>query len=97
MSTALSIRISPEIQERLEREASRLSTTKSKYVQHLLEQALLPKDPIALLMEVRQECGIPVVTAKMPSTNKASNVKKLVKEAIVRKHGRASEIDGSAT
>jgi hypothetical protein len=97
MTAALSIRISPEIQERLEREASRLSTTKSKYVQHLLEQALLPKDPVALLMQVRKEHGIPAATANMSSTNKASDVKKLVKEAILRKYGRATEINGSAT
>jgi predicted transcriptional regulator len=97
MTAALSIRISPEIQERLEREASRLSTTKSKYVQHLLEQALLPKDPVALLMQVRQEYGIPAGAGSGPTTNKAGNVKKLVKGAILRKHGRAAEVDGSAT
>jgi hypothetical protein len=94
MTSALSIRISPEIQARLEREAVRLSTTKSKYVQHLLEQALLPKDPVALLMQVREEYGIPAVTARTPRTNKSSHVKRLVKEAIMRKNSRVSDMDG---
>jgi hypothetical protein len=96
MSTALSIRISPEIQQRLERETARLKTTKSQYVQELLEQALLPKDPIALLMQVRKEFGIPEITANTPRTDKASNVKKLVKEEILKKHGRSNDAIGEA-
>ena len=87
MTAALSIRIPPEIEQRLEQEVARLSTTKSRYVQDLLRQALVPKDPIALLMQIRSDYGISPQKG-MPQTNKSRHSKELARQAVARKYNR---------
>ncbi len=93
MSNALSIRIPPDIEQRLDREVARLHTTKSKYVQDLLKLALEPKDPVALLHQIRADLGI-APTPNSASTDRSSNTKALVKESIARKLGRATSAPG---
>ena len=88
MTAALSIRIPPEIEQRLEQEVARLSTTKSRYVQDLLRRALAPKDPIALLMQIRKDYGISPQKG-MPQTDKSRRSKELARQAVARKYNRA--------
>lgn len=94
---ALSIRLSPEIEKRLEMEVSRLKVTKSRFVQDLLESALAPKDAVALLVQARAQYGLDDLVKTAPVTNKAANVKALVREAAQEKHAAekayAKEID----
>ncbi len=92
MTAALSIRIPPEIEQRLEHEVARLSTTKSKYVQDLLRQALAPKDPVALLMQIRSDFRISPQNGA-PRTDRSKHVKDLAKEAVARKHNRMPHSD----
>ena len=87
MTSALSIRIPPEIEQRLEHEVARLSTTKSRYVQDLLRQALAPKDPIELLMQIRKDYGI-APKKGTPQTDKSSRSKELARQAVARKYNR---------
>ena len=87
MTAALSIRIPPEIEQSLEREVARLGTTKSKYVQDLLRQALAPKDPVALLMQIRSDYGI-TPQSSVPQTDKSSHTKELARQAVARKYNR---------
>ena len=84
--SALSIRLSPEIEKRLEMEVSRLKVTKSRFVQDLLESALAPKDAVALLMQAREQYGLDELAKTAVQTNKAGNVKVLVREAVQKKH-----------
>ncbi len=84
--SALSIRLSPEIEKRLEMEVSRLKVTKSRFVQDLLENALAPKDAVALLMQARAHYGLDELAQTATVTNKAANVKALVREAAQKKH-----------
>jgi predicted DNA-binding protein len=84
--SALSIRLSPEIERRLEMEVSRLKVTKSRFVQDLLESALAPKDAVALLMQAREQYGLDELAKTAATTNKAGNVKTLVREAVQKKH-----------
>ena len=88
MTAALSIRIPPEIEQRLEQEVARLSTTKSRYVQDLLRQALAPKNPIALLMQIRSDLGISPKKGLL-QTDKSRHSKELAKQAVGRKYNRA--------
>ncbi|MGB4116746.1 MAG: hypothetical protein WBK51_09390 [Polaromonas sp.] len=87
MTAAISVRIPPEIEQRLEHEVARLSTTKSRYVQDLLRQALAPKDPIALLMQIRKDYGISPKKG-IPQTDKSSRSKELARQAVARKYNR---------
>jgi hypothetical protein len=87
MTAALSIRIPPDIEQRLEHEVTRLNTTKSKYVQDLLRQALAPKDPVALLMQIRSDYGISPQVG-MPQTDKSRHSKELARQAVARKYKR---------
>lgn len=84
--SALSIRLSPEIEKRLEMEVSRLKVTKSRFVQDLLENALAPKDALALLMVARAQYGLDELAKTATVTNKVANVKALVREAAQKKH-----------
>ncbi len=84
--SALSIRLSPEIEKRLEMEVSRLKVTKSRFVQDLLESALAPKDSLALLMQARKQYGLDDLAETAATTNKAANVKALAREAVQNKH-----------
>ena len=88
MTAALSIRIPPEIEQRLEQEVARLRTTKSRYVQDLLRQALAPKNPVALLMQIRSDLGISPKKG-MPQTDKSRHSKELAKQAVASKYNRA--------
>ncbi len=83
---ALSIRIEPRLEQMLDAEVARRKTTRSKFIQDLLAQALAPKDPMALLMKAYAQYGIEQPDAATPRTHKAENVKALVKEAIQAKH-----------
>lgn len=84
--SALSIRLSPEIEKRLELEVGRLKVTKSKFVQDLLENALAPKDSVALLMQARAQYGLDDLAQTAATTNKAAQVKSLAREAVQKKH-----------
>jgi predicted DNA-binding protein len=84
--SALSIRLSPEIEKRLEMEVSRLKVTKSRFVQDLLESALAPKDSLALMAQARQRFGLDEAALNAPATNKAGNVKALAREAVQQKY-----------
>jgi predicted DNA-binding protein len=83
---ALSIRLSPEIEKRLEMEVSRLKVTKSRFVQDLLESALAPKDAVTLLMQARAQYGLDELAKTAATTNRAARVKALVREAVQKKH-----------
>lgn len=83
---ALSIRLSPEIEKRLEMEVNRLKVIKSRFVQDLLESALAPQDAVALLMQAREQYGLDELAKTAVQTNKAGNVKALVREAVQKKH-----------
>ncbi len=87
MTAALSIRIPAEIEQRLVHEVARLSTTKSKYVQDLLREALAPKDPVALLKQIRRDYGISPQSG-MTQTDKSRRSKELARQAVARKHNR---------
>lgn len=97
--SALSIRLSPEIEKRLEMEVSRLKVTKSRFVQDLLESALAPKDAVALLMQARERYGLDELAKTATPTNKATRVKAVVREAVQKKHATekldAQEMDAA--
>jgi predicted DNA-binding protein len=84
--SALSIRLSAEVEKRLEMEVSRLKVTKSRFVQDLLESALAPKDALALMQQARRQFGLDEAAQTAPLTHKASQVKALVREAVQKKH-----------
>ena len=81
----LSVRLEPEVEHAFEIEVKRLKTTKSQFVNQLLRDALRPKDPIQLLMELREKYGIPTPQADTPRTNRSANVKQLAREAVKKK------------
>jgi predicted transcriptional regulator len=90
--SALSIRLTPEIEKRLELEVSRLKVTKSRFVQDLLESALAPKDAVALMVQAREQYGLDELAKTASPTNKAAKVKALVREAVQQKHA-AEKVD----
>ena len=92
MATALSVRIPPEIEQRLALEVARLKTTKSLYVQGLLHAALAPKNPVELLKQVRSDFGIQPLKGT-PQTNQSQHVKSLVRQRVAKKHHRADDGD----
>lgn len=92
--SALSIRLSPEIEKRLELEVGRLKVTKSKFVQDLLESALAPKDALALLTQARAQYGLDDLAKTATTTNKAAQVKVLAREAVRQKHASEAVQDG---
>jgi RHH-type rel operon transcriptional repressor/antitoxin RelB len=49
---ALSVRLDPIIEKRIEQESRRLGITKSEFVKDALERVLGYKDPVALLDEI---------------------------------------------
>lgn len=87
--SALSIRLDPELERRLDVEVARRKTTRSRFVQDVLRDALAPPNPMHLLEEARAEYGLPDPLTHKPRTNKAARVKELVREAVARKHGRS--------
>ena len=58
---ALSVRLSPEIEARLDQEARRLGISKSEFVKDALQRVLGLKDPGKLLNQVRS--GSPTGTS----------------------------------
>jgi metal-responsive CopG/Arc/MetJ family transcriptional regulator len=88
MST-LSIRLDPELERRLDLEVARRKSTRSRFVQDLLREALSPQDPVHLLQEARAAYGLPDPAAATVRTNKAADVKALVRKAVANKQGRA--------
>lgn len=89
--SALSIRLDPELERRLDLEVARRKTTRSRFVQDMLREALEPRDPVYLLREARAEYGLPDPLSQRPRTNKAARVKALVREAVSSKHGRGKK------
>ena len=67
----LSVRLDPDLEQSLELEVKRLKTTKSHYVNQLLRQALQPRDPMHLLLEIRQQYGIAEPDGDTPRTGNA--------------------------
>lgn len=90
--SALSIRLTPEMEKRLELEVSRLKVTKSRFVQDLLIEALKPKDAVALLDELRDAYGLNTLAKTAPVTNQASRVKELTSKAILQKYSYGGEV-----
>jgi predicted transcriptional regulator len=87
--SALSIRLDPELERRLDLEVARRNTTRSRFVQEILREALRPRDAMHLLEEARAEYGLPDPRTQKRRTNKSARVKELVQQAVARKHGRA--------
>jgi hypothetical protein len=54
----------------------------------LLRDALQPKDPVALLMAIREKHGLPDPARAPQRTDKAAQAKALVQAALNQKHGR---------
>ena len=52
---ALSVRLSPVLEARVDQEARRLGISKSEFVKDALERVLGLKDPYALLRQVRSK------------------------------------------
>lgn len=88
--SALSIRLDAETARRLDQEVARRGTTRSRFVQDMLREALQPADPLALLHEARAHYGLPDPLAQQPRTDKASQTKALVREAVRRKQGKSA-------
>lgn len=82
----LSVRIDRDLEPHFELEIKRLGTTKSEFVNKLLRQALAPKDPMQLLLDIRRKYGIPEPGVDMPRTNNSSNTKERAVQAVRRKH-----------
>lgn len=85
---ALSLRLDSELEMRLIQEVERRKTSKTRFVQDLLRQALEPKDPIALLYASRKHYGLPDPQAAAITTKASGNTKQLAREAVQSKHAR---------
>ena len=82
----LSVRIDRDLEPHFELEIKRLRTTKSEYVNKLLRQALAPKDPMQLLLDIRSKYGIPEPGANTPRTNNSLHTKERAIEVVRSKH-----------
>lgn len=82
---AMSVRLDPLLEARVEQEARRLGITKSEFVKDALERVLGLKNPYALLMQVRDPDAY---RAGEPMTTDSENVSALVKEKLRAKHHR---------
>ena len=82
----LSVRVDRDLEPHFELEIKRLKTTKSEFVNKLLRQALAPKDPMQLLLEIRSKYGIPEPGESTPRTNNSSNTKVRAVQAAKAKH-----------
>lgn len=72
---AISVRLNPSLEARVEREARRLGITKSEFVKDALERVLGVKNPAALLQAVRS--GTPMGDADASENVSAKMKKKL--------------------
>lgn len=82
---AMSVRLDPVLEARLEQEAKRLGITKSEFVKDALERVLGLKNPYALLMQVRDP---EAYRACEPTTQDAENISAKLKDKILAKHHR---------
>ena len=76
---ALSVRLEPELEARLEQEARRLGISKSRFVKDALERVLGLKNPAELLRQVRS--GTP-----LGATDSSEHVSRQVREKLREKH-----------
>lgn len=76
---ALSVRLEPEIEARIEQEAQRLGISKSEFVKDALERVLGLKNPSELLRQVRS--GTP-----MGTTDTSEHVSHKVRTKLREKH-----------
>ena len=76
---ALSVRLEPEIEARIEQEARRLGISKSEFVKDALERVLGLKNPAELLRQVRS--GTP-----MGATDTSEHVSQKVRAKLREKH-----------
>ena len=82
---ALSIRLDPDLERRLDLEVARRNTTRSRFVQELLRDALAPKSSVLLLQEARAQYSLPDPARARERTDKSTRVKSLVRDAVKRK------------
>ena len=78
---ALSVRLEPALETRLEEEARKLGVSKSEFVKDSLERTLGIKNPADLLSQVRS--GTPMGNPKA-----SKNVRTNVEKKIRAKHNR---------
>lgn len=76
---ALSVRLEPAIEARVEQEARRLGISKSEFVKDALERVLGLKDPAQLLKQVRS--GTP-----MGAADTSERVSQRVRAKLYEKH-----------
>lgn len=76
---ALSVRLKPDVEARLEEEARRLGISKSEFVKDALERVLGLKNPAELLAQVRSDTPI-------GSANTSEQVSRKVKKKLREKH-----------
>jgi hypothetical protein len=94
---SLSLRLSPDLEARLEEEVLRRNTTKTRFVQELLSRALEPKDPIALLKQARAAYGLPEPgSAGLVLSVRSEHVKDAVGKAVRAKRSRRAVLPGAA-
>jgi hypothetical protein len=86
----LSVRIDRNHERHFELEIKRLGTTKSAFVNQLLRQALAPKDPMQILLDIRRKYGISEPKIGTPRTNNSSNTKQRATLAAKAKHRDSS-------
>jgi metal-responsive CopG/Arc/MetJ family transcriptional regulator len=82
----LSVRLESDVEQAFELEIKRLKTTKSQFVNQLLREALRPKDPMQLLLEIRARYGIATPGPDTLRTTKSENVSALVRQTVALKH-----------
>ncbi len=76
---AMSVRLEPALEARVEQEARRLGISKSEFVKDALERVLGLKDPAELLKQVRS--GTPIGAA-----NTSARVSQKVRAKLREKH-----------
>ena len=81
----LSVRVDRDLEPHFELEIKRLKTTKSEFVNKLLRQALAPKDPMQLLLEIRSKYGVSELGTSTLRTNNFSNTKVRAIQAVKAK------------
>lgn len=82
----LSVRLESDVEQAFELEIKRLKTTKSQFVNQLLREALRPKDPMQLLLDIRARYGLVTPGLDTVRTDKSENVNALVRQAVAIKH-----------
>lgn len=80
---ALSVRLDPILESRLDQEAKRLGITKSEFVKDALERVLGLKNPYELLQQVRDAAAYRVCE---PATYDSEVVSAKVKDRLRAKH-----------